>query len=251
MFLYLILLFFSSPAFANEACIDSFVGSQRAFQIEASREFTNKALWPEFTNIQQEKQLQSLWNKSFAKPVPLFNSLLPNGARFISHRLRESQAPYFVKISGEGSNLMLRLAYRSGNKNLQTNALINNVGFAANINPNKVHKDYLMGENIPAVVVFLHGGGTKSTGGHVAEGLGNHLARYKVGVFSPDLPWHGEGPRVFMGDLEAEMLALSALVKRYIHPKVPVFLWGHSWGASLANKVMQMSGGKPPRLFPQ
>ena len=248
MFLYLILAFFSSPAFANEACIDSFTGSQRAFQIQASR-YTKKELWPEFTSIKEEKKLYAQWNKVSPSPVSLFNSLLPNGARFIDHRLRESWAPHLVKNPSEGANFMLRLAYRAGNKDLQTNVLLNNVGFSSNINPNRVHKDFIMGENVPAVVVFLHGGGTKSTGGHVAESLGNHFAKYKVGVFSPDLPWHGEGPRVFMGDLESEILALSALVKRYIHPKVPVFLWGHSWGASLADKVMQMSGEKEQGFF--
>ena len=249
MFLYLILIFFSSLAFANEACINSFAGSQWAFQIQASRKFTNKALWPQFTSIQAEKALEAQWNQISPSPVTLYNSLLPQGARFIDHRLRNSHAPYLVKIPIEGSSLMLRLAYRSGNKDLQTNVLLNNVGFLANISPNKIHKDYLMGENVPVAIVFLHGGGTKSTGGHAAESLANRFAKYKVGVFSPDLPWHGEGPRVFMGDLEAEIQALSDLVKRYIHPEVPVFLWGHSWGASLANRVMQMSGEKPEGFF--
>ena len=248
MILYLIFVFFSNPVFASEACIDSFMGSQRAFQIEASRNFTNKDLWPQFTSVQSEKLLEAQWNKS-SQQVPLFNSLLPHGARFIGHRLRESQSSYFVKISVDGSNLMLRLAYRAGNKDLQTNVMLNNIGISHNIGKTKIYNNYLIGPNVPAAVVFLHGGGTKSTGGHVAESMGNHFAKYNVGVFSPDLPWHGEGPRVFMGDLLAEISALSELVKRYIHPQVPVFLWGHSWGASLADKVMQMSGEKEEGFF--
>ena len=212
--------------------------SLRDLQKQVDKEQTQigKQILPQFIDISEEKKLVKYWDKRIETPAVITN-LLPKKVYSINHRVRESQMPFAVKIPAQGATLMLRAHYKSQGKNLATNVSLSNIGLMDNKLSQK--KKWLVGPSVKAAILFLHGGGTKSTGGHVAESLVNHFNRFNIAVLGPDLPWHGEGPRTFMGTLAQEMQALSDFVKTYVHPDVPLFVMGHSWGGSFAHSIMQ------------
>ena len=244
-FIFSFLLFFSFFK-AQASCKDLFEGSLRSAQlISSSKADVFEKNLPKFVDIMEETKLQKLWS-SKEKDPKLLSAFLPKDVSFIGHRLRESQASYVVKFPSGGSAMIARAKYESQGQSLETNitfskeALIDNLGS---------EKKWLVGPRARATVLFLHGGGTKSTGGHVAEAIINHFQKHNIAVISPDLPWHAEGPRTFMGNIDQEMLSLGDLAKKYIHPDVPLFVWGHSWGGSFAHHIMQMTGEREEGFF--
>ena len=246
-FLYSVFIIISYPSQSTE-CLDAFAedrfkGSQRWYQAEASK--TNYPHLPRFSSMKKEAQLAGSWRGTGVK-YELFQNFFPRDVSFIGHALRESPRPYLVKFEVEGSVVIARGAYSPQGKKIETNIAFSDFGLANN--PENQQK-WLIGPDVSAGVLFLHGGGTKSTGGHVAHAMINHFKKYNVAFISPDLSWHAEGPRVIMGSLDQEIMALSDFVKKYVHPRVPLFVWGHSWGGSLAHRLMQMSGEKEKGFF--
>ena len=245
--IFLFLLFFSFPfSLAQSSCHSLFEGSLRSAQLISSSQakaFDNKL--PRFIDIMEESQLEKFWSSQTQDPSAL-SAFLPEDVSFINHRLRESQASHLVKFPATGSAVIARAKYESQGQRLETNISFSKEGLIDNLG---AEQKWLVGPSSGAAVLFLHGGGTKSTGGHVAEAIINHFQKHNITVISPDLPWHGEGPRAFMGTLDQEMMSLSDLVTKYVHPNVPVFIWGHSWGGTFAHRIMQMTGEKEEGFF--
>ena len=240
-FIYFVVLVIPGVSFSDEQCKNLFEGSLREAQSKAIDQEKGKDIVPKFQNPIEDIRRSKVWTGD----TTLVNSLsavFPKGISFIDHRLRESQREHLVKIPAEGSSLMARAEWPSQGKSLKTNITFSKMLTLPEHfeSPNQ----WLFPPDTPAVIFYLHGGGTKSTGGHTAESLINHFFKFDIAVMSPDLPWHGEGPRVFMGNLDQEIQALADLAKKYIPPNVPVFIYGHSLGGSLAHRIMQMSDKK-------
>ena len=240
-FFYSAFIIISYPVQSADKCFDLFEGSLRGFQNEVKY----YSYLPEFKSIKAEIELAKHWRRDDPK-YEFFKQLLPKDVGFIDHALRESPSPSLVKFNEKGSVVIVRAAYSPQGKKLETNVSVSDFGLTDNL---ESQQKWLIGPSIPAGVLFLHGGGTKSTGGHVAHTMINHFKKYGVAFISPDLSWHAEGPRTVMESLDQEIMALSNFVKKYVHPKVPLFVWGHSWGGSLAHRLMQMSGENKKGFF--
>ena len=240
------ILISSSFSQAVEKCFEQFNGSLRQAQHTVSTKPFDYL--PQFRNITEEIEISKHWVRKPTEGLKALTNFLPKDVSFIDHALRESPSKALVKFHDKGAGVILRAGYESQNKLLETNVTVTDFGLKNNINQSQ---KWLIGSHIPIGILFLHGGGTKSSGGHVAQSLINHFTKYNIAVVSPDLPWHGEGPRTIMGNLDQELLALSAFAKKYIHPKVPLFVWGHSWGGSFAHRIMQMTGEQEKGFFHQ
>jgi acylglycerol lipase len=102
--------------------------------------------------------------------------------------------------------------------------------------------------NPQAVLLFYHGGGAHSAAGY--QFIGNGLqTQFGIVVITPDIRGHGAstGPRGDTPDPDQVLQDISTFIK-YIHtkfPQLPLFLGGHSSGASLtinyANKPSRES----------
>lgn len=246
--LFLIFLVFPLDSLSNQPCQNVFTGTLRDIQTNAQqREDEKSDILPTFTNIIKETELVERWNEPYFSEIRTLENILPHGASFVNHRLRESVFPWVVKMPAQGDAIILRVQYPHEGHILQTNVTVSKNGLIGNLNPQHQSK-WLIGPDVQAAILYLHGGGTKSTGGHVAESIINHVNKQDIAVLSPDLAWHGEGPRIFVGTLDDEIISLLSLIKKYIHPGVPTFIYGHSWGGSFAHRAMQMSG-ENPQLF--
>ena len=247
-FLCLFLLFIHFPSFSDK-CRSNFkiTGSLREIQGKISDQAAYKHL-PEFLNIRDERAHSRHWTGVPKPNVRSLQNFLPQGTSFIDHSLGGSSAKYLVKFDDgtKGSTIILRANWKSQNQTLGTNVTVSDLGLINNFDQNQ---KWLIGPQVKAGVLFLHGGGTRSTGGHVAFSFLNHFRKENIAVISPDLPWHGEGPRTVMGDLDQEIMALASFIKKYVHPGVPLFIYGHSWGGSLALRIMQMTDKQPKNFF--
>ena len=196
-----------------------------------------KKFHSKFSDINEERNLQKQWNNLENAPG-LFQKALPKDVGFIPRQLRQPQFPTSVKLEESGSASIVRASYKYKNYTLTTNVTMSKKALFDNVTHSVKG---LAGVNAKAAVLFLHGGGTKSTGGHVAEALVNHFSAYNIDIVSPDLPWHAEGPREFVGNLTEEIMSISEFTKKYIPENVPLFIWGHSWGAGYAEEIMRMT----------
>ena len=191
----------------------------------------------QFFNIITERDLQKTWGIEKNTPK-LFQKILPEGTGFLPYQLKQTQTPTTVKLEESALAFVVRASYNYKGTDLYTNVTVSKKIFDDNLtSPVKG----LVGANAQAAILFLHGGGTRSTGGHVAEALVNHFGGLNIDVISPDLPWHGQGPREFLGHFKDEIRSLGAFAKKYIPENVPVFVWGHSWGAMYADELMRMT----------
>ena len=241
---FIFCLLFPTLSHSTDKCLQSFKGSLRHAQNTVSNKSFNYL--PQFKNVQEEIELSKHWKREPVKDMKTLMNFLPKDVSFIDHALRESPSKNLIKFKDKGHSIILRAGYESQGKTLETNVTLSDFGLINN--PSQSQK-WLIDHHVPAGILFLHGGGTKSTGGHVAHSLINHFRKYNIAVLSPDLPWHAEGPRTIMGDLNQEIEALSDFVKKYVHPKVPLFIWGHSWGGSLSHRIMQMTGNEQEKGF--
>ena len=242
-FLFLISSSFSQ---AVEKCLQEFSGSLRQAQQTVSTKPFNHL--PKFGDVTEEIALSKHWNRKPTEGMKALMHFLPKDVSFIYHALWESPSKSLVKFKDKGYSVIVRAGYESQTKLLETNVTLSDFGLINNENQSQ---KWLIGPHIPAGILFLHGGGTKSSGGHVAHGLINHFKKYNIAAISPDLPWHSEGSRTIMGTLDQEILALSDFTKKYVHPKVPLFIWGHSWGGAFAHRIMQMTGEQEKGFFHQ
>jgi len=186
---------------------------------------------PKFTNPFREIELAKNW-KGISGPR-LLNELLPDGMTFIDHALLQPNEPGVVKTNS-GYIAHVR-------------AFVRGVGTNMGVNIGGLHDNFfrpnnksVVREDAKAVVVFIHGGGTKTTGHHVAISLLNYLHPYKVDVVSLDMPWHAEGPRVSFESVKDSLELMREYVKKYVAPAgKPIILAGHSMGGVIADLYMR------------
>jgi len=184
-----------------------------------------------FVNPIREIELARKWGGT---PGPqLLRDLLPDGMTYIDHSLPQANEPGVVKTnSGYMAHVRATIRGVGSNMGINIGALHDNL-----IRPNNKS---VVREEAKAVVVFIHGGGTKTTGHHVAISLLNYLHPYKIDVVSLDMPWHGEGPRVSFRNAKESLEHMREYVQKYIAPSgKPIILAGHSMGGVIADLYMR------------
>jgi pimeloyl-ACP methyl ester carboxylesterase len=220
-----------SYAKINHACeeaIEKFVQPSLTSLKNKAREDVAHIPLPVLADPQQEIANAALYNKAPNQPK-LISDTMPPDMHVINHALKSPNEDGVVKTN---SGFMAHV--RGYFKGIGTNFGVNILALMDNLT--RKNKSVVR-EDADAVIVFIHGGGTNTTGHHVAVALMNFFTSHKVDVVSLDLPWHGEGPN----DIEDGALAIeNALesielvrnyVKKYVSPSgKPVFLAGHSMG---------------------
>ena len=231
------------PAFRDEF-------SGLAIKESALREsLTDFRLHSPFRDPIEEQNLSQEWNQKPSNVPIVFSRLLPEGVHFIDHKLARSESATSVKLKGIPGSPMVRASYEYQGQTRSTNVIFSSKAFLSNIYDSK-RKKWLVSPSAQAVILFLHGMGMQTAGAHIANHIRNQFKSYKrVEVLSLDLPFHGEGPREFLGSLKKEVLALSAFAKKYIPPHVPLFVMAHSGGTVFAQKLMNMTGGLKGSAF--
>lgn len=197
----------------------------KEYKAEASK--TIKGIrTPRLVNPQEEMEIVKDWTQ--VKQPKFITSILPKDTHIINHSLNGANEEGVVKTNG-GVMVHLRAYVRGIGSNFGVNylALMDNFFH---------HKSDFVRADANAVVVFIHGGGTKTTGHHVAASLMNYLNPYRVDVVSLDLPWHGEGPRNSVENAADSIKLVREYIEKYISPSgKPVFIAGHSMGGVFAD----------------
>lgn len=185
---------------------------------------------PQFANPAYEQKAQVTWSGVLG-PKLIQDYLVP-GTSLISHSLRGANEPGVVKTTtGNMVHLRADIAGEATNIGVSYNALKENFG-------RKV-KSYVR-ESAEAVVLFIHGGGSNTTGHHVAANIMDFLNPRSVDVISIDLKWHGEGSRNSPESVRQELEILRQYVRVLTgNTKKPIFLVGHSMGGVVADLYMR------------
>ena len=205
-------------------------------------------LHPEFRDPITEQQLSTQWSKAPENVPPVLNMFLPEGVHFIRHQLPRTESATSVKLKEVHSSMMARASYEYKGHTRHTNVLFNSRAILSNIY--NLSEKWLASPSAQAVILFLHGMGTQTAGAHTVKHTISHFKDYKKLEFiSLDLPFHGEGPRAFLGSLKEEVLALSAFAQKYIPPHVPLFVMAQSGGTVFAQKIMSMTDGPKGSKF--
>lgn len=200
----------------------------------ASNQQNSNVILPKFDSIANEQKAETTWKGT--KSYRMFRELLPNKMFFVGHQLLGSMGPAFVKTDAIE---LASLRYQTEWKGQKTgfNVIVNATALAENYASSQ--KD-LVREESKAVIVFLHGGGTKGTGSHVAANILGFMKYKGVDVVGVDLPWHAEGSRYSFRDHKDYFEFLRTFIRENISPSgKPVILVGHSMGGLLANLYRQ------------
>ena len=243
IFFFVFFFVFSSFSSAQDNCENIF-GSRLYYdnRVLESRK-ASRRLHPNFVDPIAERNLQKEWDVELKIPV-LLKILLPKDVHFIKYQQYQPGTATAVKVKEPGEALLARAYYSYQNYRFGTNVAFSARALVDNMQHN-LEKNWLVGQDAKAAILFLHGGGTKSTGSTVAVPMISHFRQYGIDVVSLDLPWHAQGHREFL-DFESEIKVLGAFVQKYIPSNVPLFVWGHSWGSVFAEKLMTMTDRKHP-----
>lgn len=178
-------------------------------------------------------------------PPNLLAGLLPEGVAAIDRPLYEANAEGVVKTAAGGIFVSVRANFKFKGQETGTNVGV--PSFALVDNVNRSHKS-LVREEAKAVFVFLHGGGTKTTGHHVGIQMMNYLNPWGIDVLTLDLPWHGEGSRVSMSDSRDTLEFVRQFIRLYVPKGKKVFIGGHSMGGFYADEYMMLYPKSQDRL---
>lgn len=212
--------------------------------------FNDSRFHSDYINLKRDLELELLWNKP-PENIPSFvQKVVPAEVFPINHSQEYSPYPYLVRMEQYGSSIIARTSYTYKGIVRFTNVLfginsikeyiqsiINPKGQQQHISPPK----YLVEQSARAAVVYFHGGGTRTTGSSVFAANLSKLEKYGIAVLAIDLPMHAKGPRKPFPDIQEEIRALGSLVKKYIPKDIPVFVYGHSFGAIFADQLMRMT----------
>ena len=247
LFIYFLLIPFFS--FSSNSCEDGFRSPHSKLHfsnrvVKSGLIEESRRLFPSFVDPVKERNLVKKWNEEAEAP-DLLKTLLPEGVFFIKHQQLQPGTLTTVKLGQLKEEVMVRAKYHFEGRELHTNVVFSRRALQSNM---KTEKNWLVGEDAKAAFVFIHGGGTASTGSHVAAGMVTHLKKFKVDMVSLDMGWHAQGHREFL-NFESEIKALAAFVQKYIPPNVPVFVGGHSWGGVFAEKLMTMTDRPREEFF--
>ena len=250
--LFILLSFFHYNIFSEtisgsggNGCRDVFVGSKLYYANQAVQKHANdRDIHSQFTDVLAEQNIVKNWSKPPADVPNRIMNPFPEDVHLINHQLPRPANAITVKLGEAGGTVLMARAYYSyAGRRFGTNVTFSVRALANNLLNMKEpdSKNWLVGEDATAAILYLHGGGTRSTGGHTAEGLVNHFRDFNIDVVALDLLWHAEGHREILPSFEAEIKALSAFAQKYIPSNVPLFVWGHSWGAVWAEALMRMT----------
>ena len=223
----------------------------RLYFMNQIRESTTKdrELHSEFVNPMEEFRLPERWNEKPSVP-PLLDFFLLEGVSYIGHQLARPESAEAVKLVNNDV-VMARASYEdNANRTFATNVAFSPQVLLSNMR-NKEGQKWLVGPDASAAVLFLHGMGMQTAGAHIARRTIRDFRRHfeDVHVLALDLPWHAEGHRESTEHSLHEIEILSAFVKKYIPPHVPLFVWGHSGGTVFAQRLMTMTDGPQGGAF--
>ncbi len=221
-------------------CVDVFDSSYAPTSINFFLEQValegKKAPTPQFIDPKQELQLSELWSGTRIAPRSIREALLRETA-LIDIPLLAADAGT-VKMAQPGNFTSLRLNHQWQGKDMSTNiGMPIDALFTRALN----RTNKLVPENAKAVFIFMHGGGTKTTGHHVAAAFSNFMAQYGVVILSLDAPFHAYGPRVQQLSPMEYYQYLRDFRMQFIPENVPTFIGGHSMGGLHADNIMRIS----------
>lgn len=234
IFLSVVSLFLTTTSQAALRCENLFIEARQSLtQYKTSAREKSSSQAPKYSNPQYEMMAAKTWNG--VKGPQILQAMLPEGVSFIDHSLAGANEEGVVKTStGNMVHLRAKIGDVGTNIGVNINALKDNLSR---------DKKSFVRESADAVVVFIHGGGTKTTGHHVAASMMSWMNVRNVDVVSLDMPWHGEGARMSFEDVKASLENARAYVEKYVAPAgKPIILVGHSMGGVVADLNM--------RLFP-
>ena len=240
----LLILGLLHSAYSQDKSSDPLYPSRFLYESKTEEEIAqHEKLHPTDIDVFKDIELEKLWNQPEDTPSVL-QEVLPKDVFFINHQLAFTAERTLVKINNGVNAVIARAFYEFNGISFSTNVIFGKNAVLQNIDSimnEKNPKKWLVRKTAKAAILFLHGGGTKTTGAAVATNILNHYSSTDVDVLSLDLPMHSEGPRKIMS-MENDILALGAFARKYIPPHVPLFVYGHSWGAVFSDALMRMTG---------
>ena len=254
----LIVLFVSCLSFSSEPPVHTITGientrySAELVTLESIKTTeSTQPLSPTHFDLKQDMKLEEAWNNEQDPSPSVLRVLLPEGVKYIHHQLEHHQSPTSVRLGVGSSSLIARASYPYRGQTLFTNVVFSRSSIEDNLRSIKEgsSEKWLVSRKAKAAFLFLHGGGTRTTGASVAETSFNHLSEYGIEGISLDLPFHSRGSRQIVGSIKDDILSFGAFAKKYIPPEVPVFVYGHSWGAVYADQLMRMTSDYPDTSF--
>lgn len=191
--------------------------------------------YPEFINMIEDQKISEAITG--ASDYKTFKEILPEGGYFINHSVFQNMEPGIVKTSTGGKTSPLRIEIDYKGKKIGTNALY----LTQALYDNRFRENLsLVPEKAEAVYIFMHGGGTKTTGNHVGISVANHLNSFNIATIAIDMPWHGEGPRELFRNKDEFFEWLELVIKQFGYKEdTPIFLGGHSMGGEYADMAMR------------
>jgi len=191
----------------------------------------SRSVAPKYSNPQHEMMASKTWDG--IKGPEIVQAMLPEGVTLIDHALIGANEEGVVKTNS-GSLVHVRAKIGDVGTNMGVNIA------ALKDNLHREQKSFVR-ESADAVIVFIHGGGTKTTGHHVAASMMSWMNVRNYDVVSLDMPWHGEGARVSFDSVKDSLEHMRDYVKKYIAPSgKPIILVGHSMGGVVSDMYMRM-----------
>lgn len=235
------LLFTSQISLAQNRCFEIFKDRSHApesvfYYLDVVEKANATPRDPRFIDPKEEVMLAATWGGT--KDVPtMIRRTLHERTSVIDYQLLAADKGT-VKVAGAGNFMSLRLNHTWRGKDMSTNlgttadALI-----ASALNKSS----YMVPKNAKGVIFFLHGGGTKTTGHHVAANLTNFMNQFGVVVIAIDAPYHAYGPRATDLAPREYYEYLRDLRNELVPEEVPTFVGGHSMGGLHADNIMRLS----------
>lgn len=188
---------------------------------------------PKFTTIKGERDFDL--GRYRIDPPKALRDALPNDVWLIDHSLKG--APEGLVKTATGRMLHLGVDYEVNGKRVSTLAGVNSGVLLHNIH--SPVKSFVRTDS-EAVVLFIHGGGTKTTGHHVGANQLSTFDNYGVDVVTMDLPWHQEGSRDSIINERQLLEHIRAFAKKFLKPSgKPLILAGHSMGGVVSDLYMR------------
>lgn len=239
------------PAYSmppKNLCERSFIKGTRYEAQKKASQVNDNHLHSDHMDVKRDLELESYYNTYPVDTLPLVRKLIPEGVFPINHRQEYSSRPYLVRIQEWGSAIMARTHYTHKGISRFTNVLfgINSLrGYIRTLQRSNVQHvpppKYLVPRDAKALVVLVPGGGTRTTGSSVFAATLTHLEKYGIATLAVDPTMHGEGSKEPFPDFQEELRAIGSLVKKYAPEDIPVFVYGHSFGAIFADRLMRMT----------